>query len=447
MSDAATHAPGRQYGQAGGLSYLQAHGGTTGTPAPVGSLQVPVGKPTIGTAELSRFTIGLAAFFGAFVMREPAPYELFMVVIIPLFLLSGLKISRLAIALTTLWLLFNIGGLLSMFTMADYKGIPLYLAVTLFLGLSSVFWCAVIEADMGRLRTIMRGYVLGATITALFGIAGYFNAFPGASMFTLYDRAMGVFQDPNVFGPFLVLPTIYLVYGLLFRSLSIAPIRAVLLMILLFGIFLSFSRAAWGLVVFSGGLLYFFSLITQTDPAVRLRLILMGFAGLAAVALALLVALQFEAVYEMFEVRAKVVQEYDGAEVGRFARHWIGFAWALENPLGIGPLEFGLTLGEDTHNIWVKSLMAYGWLGFFSYLTITVITLVAGGRLIGRTRPWQPYLHCAYAAYVGHLLVGWVIDLDHWRHVFLITGIIWGCIGLELRHGQRYRRAQSEQTV
>ncbi|MEO0545350.1 MAG: O-antigen ligase family protein [Pseudomonadota bacterium] len=398
----------------------------------------PNSQPVIGLQQISRFVIGLAAFFGAFVIREPAPYELFMVVIIPLFLLSGMKLSKLAIALATLWVLYNLGGLMSMFTMSEYKGIPLYLAVTLFLGLSSVFWCAVIEADMGRLRTIMRGYVLGATITALLGIGGYFNAFPGASLFVKFDRAMGVFQDPNVFGPFLVLPTIYLVYGILFRSFSFAPVRAVLLAILLFGIFLSFSRAAWGLVVMAGGLLYFFSLATEQSAAMRLRLIMMGVMGLAAVVLALVVALQFDAVSEMFELRAKVVQEYDGAEVGRFARHWIGFAWALENPLGIGPLEFGLTLGEDTHNIWVKSLMAYGWLGFFTYLTITLVTLVAGGRLIGRKRPWQPYLHCAYAAFVGHIFVGWVIDLDHWRHVFLITGIIWGCIGLEMRHGPDY---------
>ena len=39
-----------------------------------------------------------------------------------------------------------------------------------------------------------------------------------------------------------------------------------------------------------------------------------------------------------FEQRAKVVQDYDGAQLGRFARHAIGFNWALENPLGIGPL-------------------------------------------------------------------------------------------------------------
>ena len=44
----------------------------------------------------------------------------------------------------------------------------------------------------------------------------------------------------------------------------------------------------------------------------------------------LVVALQFDAVYDVFEQRARVVQEYDGAQLGRFARHMIGFQWAKE---------------------------------------------------------------------------------------------------------------------
>ena len=145
----------------------------------------------------------------------------------------------------------------------------------------------------------------------------------------------------------------------------------------------------------------------------------------------------------MFEQRARVVQDYDGAQLGRFARHAIGFQWALENPLGIGPLEFGLTLGEDTHNIWVKALMAYGWLGFFAYLTLTVCTLVGGARLIGRIRPWQPYLLCIYATYIGHIGLAWVIDVDHWRHVYLLIGLIWVCMGLEVSYQRNAAAAAS----
>ena len=390
-----------------------------------------------------RWTIAFIAFVGAFVINEPAPYELFLAVAMVVFLFFGMRLSQLSISLATLFVLFNIGGMLSMFTMSAYGDIPLYLAVSLFLGLSSVFWCAAIEADMGRLRTIMRGYVIGATITSLLGIAGYFGAFPGAEVFTRYDRAMGAFQDPNVFGPFLVLPSLYLIYGLLYRSMTLAPVRLVLLMIIVLGLFLSFSRGAWGVIALSGGLLYFFLLATETSIQQRFKLLMLGAFGFGALILMIVIALQFEAVSDMFEQRARLAQEYDSAEVGRFARHAIGFAWALENPLGIGPLEFGKILGEDTHNIWVKSLMAYGWLGFFSWLFMTICTLIGGGRLLGRIRPWQPYLLCAYAAFIGHLGLGWLIDTDHWRHFYLIIGIIWGCMALEANHLRQQTIAQT----
>ena len=410
------------------------------------SAPLPAARAARGfnTRLFTRWTIGFAAFLGAFVLNEPAPFELFMAVAMVMFLLFGMRLSQLSVTLASLFVIFNIGGLVSMFTMPDFKEVPLYLAVSLFLGFSAVFWCAAIEADMGRLRTIMRGYLAGAAITAALGIAGYFRLFPGAEVFTLYDRASGVFQDPNVFGPFLVLPAIYLIHGLIYRSAVLAPLRALLLGTILLGLFLSFSRAAWGLLVLSVGLFYVFALIGERSNVMKVRLIVLGILGVMAMIGMLIVALQFDVVAEMFEQRARVVQEYDAANLGRFARHAIGFQWALENPLGIGPLEFGLLLGEDTHNIWVKSLMAYGWIGFAAYLSLTVITLIAGGRLIGRKRPWTPYLICAYSVFVGHIVIAWVIDIDHWRHVYLVIGVIWGCMALETRYQtERHRAVES----
>ena len=395
---------------------------TTGTPSP--------GIRREGGA-LARYSIGFAAFLGAFVLREPAPYELYLVGLMGLFVLFGLRLSGHALSLAVLFTAFNAGGVLSMMQMGDLHGTPMYIAVSLFLGLSSVFFCAVVEADASRLRTIMRAYVLGATVCALTGSLAYFGAIPGAGLFTRYDRAMGFFQDPNVFGPFLVLPALYLLYGLLYRSVTLAPLRGALMLVIVMGIFLSFSRAAWGLLVVAGGLFYLLLFLSEERAAMRLRLLVMGGFAFGLAILALAVALQFEAVYEMFELRAQVVQEYDGARIGRFARHAIGFEWALSHPFGIGALEFGRKLGEDTHNIWVKALMAYGWLGFAAYLMLTIVTLFGAGRLLLRDRPWRPYLQLLYVCFLGHLMIAWVIDIDHWRHVYLVTGLLWGCMALE----------------
>ena len=140
------------------------------------------------------------------------------------------------------------------------------------------------------------------------------------------------------------------------------------------------------------------------------------------------------------------VQDYDGQRLGRFARHAIGFNMAVETPLGLGPLEFGKIFGEETHNIWLKSLLGYGWLGFISYLTMVLWTLIGGFKLLFRPRPWQPYFIIAYSVFFGHIVIGWVIDVDHWRHLFLIIGLIWGCMALEFSW-QNYRRQKKSRKV
>jgi O-antigen ligase len=94
----------------------------------------------------------------------------------------------------------------------------------------------------------------------------------------------------------------------------------------------------------------------------------------------------------------------------------------------------GKMFGEDEHNIWLKSLTTYGWLGFVSYLLLIWSTLAIGFRALLRDRPWQPYLMIAWIVLAGHALIGNVIDLDHWRHVYLLFGVIWGCFALEERH-------------
>jgi hypothetical protein len=47
--------------------------------------------------------------------------------------------------------------------------------------------------------------------------------------------------------------------------------------------------------------------------------------------------------------------------------------------------------------------------------------------------PWQPYLITAVAAFAGEMAEGVVIDTDHWRHFFLLLGMIWGLAAATLR--------------
>ncbi|RVD48599.1 hypothetical protein EN746_23460, partial [Mesorhizobium sp. M8A.F.Ca.ET.023.02.2.1] len=175
---------------------------------------------------ISSSAVVLGILLSGFVISEPAPYEIYMAALIAIWALFGLRISRAAMPLLVLLVTMNIGGMISMTQMADLAYTPLYLAVSLFLAFSAVFFASVTATQPNLYRLIFNAYVVSAVATSLLGIAGYFHAFPGAEMFTKYDRAAGAFQDPNVFGPFLVLPGIYLLYLLLTGPVTRMPLLA-----------------------------------------------------------------------------------------------------------------------------------------------------------------------------------------------------------------------------
>ena len=404
-------------------------------PAPAGFL-----PQRAAISVIASLGVAFGVFLSGFVINEPAPYEVYLAALIGIWAIFGLRLSRHIAPLIALYIVFNIGGMISILTMEEVNDTPMYMAVSLFLAFTAMFFAAIIEADHRRLRLIYRAYLAAAIITALLGILGYLGVIPGGEVFTRYGRAMGAFQDPNVFGPYLVLPALYLMHGLLTGTMKAAPLRAVGLMILVLGVFFSFSRAAWGLLAICMVLLVMTMLIKERTGAFRLKILIMTLIGSLLLVGAIIVALQFDQIADLFSDRAKLVQSYDGARLGRFERHAIGFLMAMEHPLGIGPLEFGLMWGEDTHNIWLKALMDYGWLGFVSYVVLITWTLVLGFRFLLRERPWQRYLMLAYIVLLGHTIIGSVIDTDHWRHFYLLMGIVWGCIALEMRWQSNLRR-------
>ena len=383
--------------------------------------------------------IAFGVFLSGFVMSEPAPYELIMAAQIAVWFLLGLSLSRTVGLLLAMLLVFNVGGLLSITVMKDMTGGPMYAAVSIFLAMTSVFYAAVIEGRHQRLALIFKAWVAAAILTAILGILGYFHAFPGAGMFTRYDRAMGAFQDPNVFGPYLIAPILYLMHRLLTGRLVQSPLPVAGLLVLVLGVFLSFSRAAWALLAFSGLMLIVIMLLKERTAAFRIKILALSITALMLLAVALAVALQFDQVADLFTTRAKLVQDYDGAHMGRFQRHKIGFLLSMEHPLGIGPMQLGRMYGEDEHNIWLKCLTTYGWLGLVTYVTMIVWTLAAGFRYLLRDRPWQPFLMIGWIVILGHCLIGNVIDTDHWRHFYMLLGVVWGCIALEQRF-QRHSR-------
>lgn len=399
--------------------------------AAFGHTAAPHPHLALSTKSIGNGALWLAAFLSGFVIREPAPYELYMAGLLVIWLACGLKLRREFGPLIICMMLYSAGGIASVPLAREFDVAVMYMAVSVFLAITSIFYAAILADDPRRYKTIENGLLASSVFVAFIGVAGYFHLFPGADYFTLYDRARGTFQDPNVFGPFLALPSMLLIQRLFFGRLKDNILTLLMLAVLLLGIFLSFSRGAWGVLVAAALVVYLLALITERGPVKRLRLLILGALGVLAVLALIATVLSIDSVADMFQQRAKLEQPYDAARLGRFARYAFGFQMVMEHPLGLGPLEFNKYFPEDEHNVYLKGFTTYGWLGGTVYIVMVFWTLAALFPLLFKRRPWTPFLHCVFAVLLSHVILSAIIDTDHWRHVYMLYGIAWGLIAAD----------------
>ena len=373
--------------------------------------------------------LGLIVFLGGFVFFEPAPYELLLVPLLVIWFAFGLTLHRAFLPLTFFLLCFICGGAIAVTQKADISGGFFYIIVTGFLATTSIFFAAVVANNpMERVRVIFNAYCCAAIVGSLIGILAYFHLIPNSESYLFGGRARGPFQDPNVFGPFLVLPAIFLLRNVLVNPLAKSFWSILGLLILMAAIFLAFSRAAWGLTFVACVMMTIIVFITTHNHCLRSKIIIASVIMGALMVGVLLIALSFDAVSSLFEERARLVQSYDSAQFGRFARYGFALQWIMEAPLGYGFGKSREVFGEDTHNVYIKSFLVYGWLGGIAYGLLVLTTLATGFKHLFKNTPWQPYFQCCYIVIFGHALVGLVVDIDRWRHLYLIYGIAWGLV-------------------
>lgn len=365
---------------------------------------------------------------------EPSPHDALMGVLAVACLVAGVRFERILALPLLLLLVWNVAGLMSLVNVigeektVQYTGTSVYLAVAALL-----FACLFAQNTMPRMAVVRAAYVLTAVIVALAGIAGYFHLFPRAyELFAPFGRALGAFKDPNVFGPFLIWPALVVLERMLVRHTRITDVMSI--GILLFGLLLSFSRGAWFHFAVSCAVMIGLTFLTAPTQTVRLRIFSMSAVGIVAIVAFIAVLLSFDAIAGMFQERAHVIQYYDVGQGGRFALQELAFAELLKFPNGMGPFEFSRVHGLQQHNVYLQAFLVYGWVGGMTYLVLLVATLWVAFRCVFVRTPWQSYLIIALAAFVGEVLEGFVIDTDHWRHFFLLLGMIWGLSAATIKH-------------
>ena len=135
----------------------------------------------------------------------------------------------------------------------------------------------------------------------------------------------------------------------------------------------------------------------------------------------------------MFETRAAVTQDYDEGETGRFGNQIRGIGMLLAMPFGMGPMHWRLTFGLEPHNSYIGSFANGGWLGGAVFIGIVLATGFVGFRLLARPSPYRAHAQIVWPALLMFFLQALQIDIEKWRHVYMMLGMVWALEAARLR--------------
>jgi O-antigen ligase len=389
--------------------------------------------------------VGLGFLLMAVVAVEPAPVDVVFAIIIVVAAVTGrfeiTKVPFVVLGALGFFLAINV---LSVMESIDPAVAIIYLAVTIYLAVFAV-WLAGYVDSARRARIIVVCWLIGAVISAAVGALAYFYPFPGWELLIFGageeggQRLKGFFADANVFAPFLI-PMILLLLEetLTPRLLRLKPlVKIAFVLILTLGVVLAFSRAAWLNLAISIAVLLFVLTLRRGGGAkagTLFVILVMTGAGIFA-------TLTFTGQDEFLKQRAQV-QRYD---TSRFGAQRTGIALAAEHPMGIGPGQFELVSPVSSHSTYVRTLAEQGFLGFLSFFSMAMITLLLALR--NALRGWSTYgigSATLLAAWTGLLVNSFVIDTLHWRHLWILAGLIWaGAIAGVARSRTSKRRSQA----
>jgi hypothetical protein len=393
--------------------------------------------PTL--TRLQRALMWLVGVSGGVVFIEPAPYEFMVILAMVVFAAIGLSLRLVHLPLIFLLIAYNAGYLIGVLPVTDLPDTVQWTAVSMFISITTLFFAlALVDDTERRLDLLLKGYLAIAVIVSIFGIITYFHLLPGSDTFMWAGRSRSTFKDPNVLGAFLVLPAVLAVQKTMTGRARDFFAGAAMSMVLVIEVLLAFSRGAWGAFAVAVVLMLAFSFLTASTGRERRRIVLVAILGSLALAALLTVILSVPQVSELFQERASFTQEYDTGRFGRFSRHILGAEIALDHPWGIGPLQFSKYFPEDPHNSFLDSFMAGGWLSGTAYLGLILVTLIVGLQHVFMRTPWRTAYIALYATFAAETGESYIIDVQHWRHYFMIIGVLWGLFAA----AAVYRRAR-----
>ncbi len=380
---------------------------------------------------------------GAIVFSEPAPVDVLTLgVILALPVLGLVSFRTLLIIPFGVWLVIGVATLLAAHQASDFARAVTHTSISFYLYAGFFMLAAFVAKNpLRHVPLIMGAYVVAALAAATAGIAGYFDLFAGAGdWFTKFGRASGTFKDPNVFGPFLIPPLLYVFHLVISRPASQVVLPAIVGLVLLFAVVISFSRGAWMNIAISLSLYACLAFATAPTWRQRMTLVLVVLLALLSCVLLLAAALRVPEFAELLHHRAQFFQSYDVGPEGRFGGQSKALEIILASPFGIGTMEFAERFHhENAHNVYLTMALRGGWLAGLLFLGLNLATVVIGFCHAIRHTPSRPIFIFVLAAFIGLAIQGMLVDTDHWRHFYVIMALVWGLMAAERPTADRQR--------
>ena len=391
-------------------------------------------RPMIVTREaLLRGVLATMLALSGVSFIEPSPYEIFFFLLIPVATLAGLGFSRTTITLYFIIAALVIGQLLALAPYFDHRKLDnglspdVYTIYSAYMWSSAVLFALIFSRQTGpRVTLAIRAYAFSCAFAGVWSLLSYFDVAGIAAREPIVGRVAGPFKDPNVLGSYCILGSIAFMQAVFFGSSRWRLVNAVGLLLATSGTFLSFSRGSWGALIFATLIFIVSTYWTADDRFMRQRIR----RGLAALALLIVVVGAFAAsnstLRDTIGDRAKVEQDYDGGVTGRFGNQKRSIPMLMARPLGFGPMRFETIFGLDPHNSYVGAFASGGWLGGFPFFAIVLATGFLAVRLMVRRSPFMRQAQVVGPALIALFLQAFQIDVDHWRFVWLMVGMVWG---------------------
>lgn len=373
----------------------------------------------------------LFIFFTCFTFLRPSPYDFFAIPTVLLWGILGLTLHRGAILFLALLVFYHVG---LVFALIPYMDEPLPVVWTmqsLYLMVTCFFFVMFFSDKTAfRVKLAIDAYIASCVFASVCGIISY--AFPTGILFSMDGRAAGVFEDPNLLGSFLTVGAIALLRRLLTGETRYPVASAALLLLMLTALFLSFSRGAWGAMVV-GVLIAVLLTYRSSARPIRRRITMLAVAGSLVLAGGLAALTLDGDISSTLADRFTLTKDYDEGVTGRFGNQLRSIPLLVDQPNGFGPLRFRLRYGLEPHNSYIGGFANGGWLGGFAFLAMVLATSFVGIRLCLVDSPYRGLAQAFVPPTLMFFAQGIQIDIDHWRHVYIMLGMIWGVECARLR--------------